>query len=175
MVPRSGAGAGVPEGVVADGPRLAQAATKEQSRIVGKVRFTNFNYTCFAVVSEQENPTWGYTRLRGAVKNLGHELGRNTIKNSGLDMNSDATLSRGLCLLFIHPRAPNLTSLRSAGTMPGSRGQNTHAAFRPSMSASILETCKLLTRWAFEYFDQTRFVVGTDVAEAAVAALPDPS
>ena len=23
-----------------------------------------------------------------------------------------------LCLLFIHPRAPNLTSLRSAGTMP---------------------------------------------------------
>ena len=44
MVPRSGAGAGVPEGVVADGPRLAQAATKEQSRIVGKVRFTNFNW-----------------------------------------------------------------------------------------------------------------------------------
>ncbi len=28
----------------------------------------------------QENPTWGYTRLRGALKNLGHELGRNTIK-----------------------------------------------------------------------------------------------
>ena len=25
------------------------------------------------------------------------------------------------------------------------------------MSASILETCKLLTRWAFEYFDQTGF------------------
>ena len=23
-----------------------------------------------------------------------------------------------LCLLFIHPRAPNLISLRSAGTMP---------------------------------------------------------
>ena len=28
----------------------------------------------------RENPTWGYTRLRGALKNLGHELGRNTIK-----------------------------------------------------------------------------------------------
>ena len=28
----------------------------------------------------QENPTWGYTRLRGALENLGHELGRNTIK-----------------------------------------------------------------------------------------------
>ena len=24
----------------------------------------------------------------------------------------------GLCLLFIHPRAPNLIGLRSAGTMP---------------------------------------------------------
>ena len=28
----------------------------------------------------RENPTWGYTRLQGALKNLGHELGRNTIK-----------------------------------------------------------------------------------------------
>jgi putative transposase len=27
-----------------------------------------------------ENPTWGYTRLRGALHNLGHEVGRNTIK-----------------------------------------------------------------------------------------------
>ena len=29
----------------------------------------------------QENPTWGYTRLRGALHNLGHEVARNTIKN----------------------------------------------------------------------------------------------
>ena len=34
----------------------------------------------FIVRVAQENPTWGYTRLRGALKNLGHELGRNTIK-----------------------------------------------------------------------------------------------
>jgi HTH-like domain len=27
-----------------------------------------------------ENPRWGYTRIRGALRNLGHELGRNTIK-----------------------------------------------------------------------------------------------
>src|SRR4029078_4086565 len=27
-----------------------------------------------------EKPGWGYTRLRGALANLGHELGRNTIK-----------------------------------------------------------------------------------------------
>ena len=28
----------------------------------------------------QENPSWGYTRIRGALRNLGHEVGRNTIK-----------------------------------------------------------------------------------------------
>jgi hypothetical protein len=27
-----------------------------------------------------ENPRWGYTRIRGALMNLGHEVGRNTIK-----------------------------------------------------------------------------------------------
>ena len=26
------------------------------------------------------NPTWGYTRLLGALRHLGHELGRNTVK-----------------------------------------------------------------------------------------------
>ncbi len=26
------------------------------------------------------NPGWGYTRIRGALRNLGHEIGRNTIK-----------------------------------------------------------------------------------------------
>ena len=27
-----------------------------------------------------ENPSWGYTRIRGALRNLGHQLGRSTIK-----------------------------------------------------------------------------------------------
>ena len=27
-----------------------------------------------------ENPTWGYTRIRGGLKRLGHEVARNTIK-----------------------------------------------------------------------------------------------
>ena len=27
-----------------------------------------------------ENPTWGYTRLRDALRHLGHEIGRNTVK-----------------------------------------------------------------------------------------------
>jgi putative transposase len=29
----------------------------------------------------QEDPSWGYTRLRGALCNLGHDVARNTIKN----------------------------------------------------------------------------------------------
>ena len=37
----------------------------------------------------KENSTWGYTRIRGALFNLGHEVGRNTIKRilieAGLD------------------------------------------------------------------------------------------
>jgi transposase InsO family protein len=28
----------------------------------------------------RENPTWGYTRLVGALDNLGHQVGRNTVK-----------------------------------------------------------------------------------------------
>ena len=27
-----------------------------------------------------ENPRWGYTRIRGALANLGHKIGRNTAK-----------------------------------------------------------------------------------------------
>jgi putative transposase len=26
-----------------------------------------------------ENPTWGYTRIRGALRNVGHRVGRSTI------------------------------------------------------------------------------------------------
>jgi hypothetical protein len=26
-----------------------------------------------------ENPTWGYTRIQGAMKNLGHQIGRSTV------------------------------------------------------------------------------------------------
>ena len=32
-----------------------------------------------------DNPSWGYTRIRGVLRSLGHEVGRNTIKRIVLD------------------------------------------------------------------------------------------
>ncbi|MFH2008205.1 MAG: hypothetical protein ABI333_16600, partial [bacterium] len=32
------------------------------------------------ITMAKANPKWGYTRIRGAMRNLGHELGRSTIK-----------------------------------------------------------------------------------------------
>ena len=42
---------------------------------------TKQDITDLVVKMARENPTWGYTRLRGALYNLGHEVARNTIKN----------------------------------------------------------------------------------------------
>jgi putative transposase len=36
--------------------------------------------TKLAIRMARENPTWGYTRIRGALFNLGHDTARNTIK-----------------------------------------------------------------------------------------------
>ncbi len=44
----------------------------------------------------RENPRWGYTRIRGALYNLGHEIGRNTIKRILLDNGFDPMRKRGM-------------------------------------------------------------------------------
>jgi putative transposase len=43
----------------------------------------------------RENSTWGYTRIRGALYNLGHEIGRNTIKRILLGNGFDPAPLRG--------------------------------------------------------------------------------
>src|SRR5262245_47089190 len=41
---------------------------------------TKPDIAALAVRMANENPTWGYTRIRGGLKHLGHDLARNTIK-----------------------------------------------------------------------------------------------
>jgi len=42
----------------------------------------------------KENPSWGYTRIRGALHNLGHDVGRNTIKRILLEAGVDPAPER---------------------------------------------------------------------------------
>jgi transposase InsO family protein len=44
----------------------------------------------------RDNPRWGYTRIRGALGNLGHEIGRNTIKRILLENGFDPVRRRGM-------------------------------------------------------------------------------
>jgi hypothetical protein len=55
-------------------PELRQEVLKLRRR-VQKLRAL-----LLVVRMAQENPTWGYTRLRGGLQHLGHDVGRNTIK-----------------------------------------------------------------------------------------------
>jgi len=43
----------------------------------------------------RENETWGYTRIKGALKNLGYKLGRNTIKRTLQEHGIDPAPERG--------------------------------------------------------------------------------
>jgi putative transposase len=43
----------------------------------------------------RENETWGYTRIRGALQNLGHKLGRNTIRRILQERGIDPAPERG--------------------------------------------------------------------------------
>jgi putative transposase len=42
----------------------------------------------------RENSSWGYTRIRGALSNLGHDIGRNTIKRILLEDGMDPAPER---------------------------------------------------------------------------------
>ena len=44
----------------------------------------------------RDNPRWGYTRIRGALYNLGHEIGRNTIKRILLENGFDPIRKKGM-------------------------------------------------------------------------------
>jgi transposase InsO family protein len=58
---------------------IAKKYDGSKSRTVGRPK-TAVEIEELIVRMARENPTWGYTRIRGALNNLGHEIGRNTIK-----------------------------------------------------------------------------------------------
>jgi putative transposase len=65
-----------------------------KSRTVGRPR-TAAEIEELIVQMARQNLTWGYTRIRGALYNLGHEIGRNTIKRILLENGLDPAPLRG--------------------------------------------------------------------------------
>ena len=58
---------------------IANKYDGSKGRTVGRPR-TAGEIEQLIVQMARSNPTWGYTRIRGALFNLGYEIGRNTIK-----------------------------------------------------------------------------------------------
>ena len=58
---------------------VAKKYAGSKKRVPGRPR-TKPDIAALVVRMANENPTWGYTRIRGGLKSLGHEVARNTIK-----------------------------------------------------------------------------------------------
>jgi len=58
---------------------IAQKYDGSKKRGPGRPR-TQKDIAELVITMAKANPRWGYTRIRGAMRNLGHELGRSTIK-----------------------------------------------------------------------------------------------
>src|SRR6202022_3577275 len=56
---------------------------------------TKADLAALVVRMAKENPTWGYTRIRGGLKSLGHDIARNTIKAILNDHGSEPAPERG--------------------------------------------------------------------------------
>ncbi len=61
-----------------------------------------------------ENPSWRYTRIRGALANLGHQVGRGTIANilkeNGIDPAPERDQHTRIQVIRLPPRSPNLNA-----------------------------------------------------------------
>jgi transposase InsO family protein len=73
---------------------IAQKYDGSKSRTVGRPR-TAAEIEELILQMARQNRTWGYTRIRGALYNLGHDIGRNTIKRILLDNGLDPAPLRG--------------------------------------------------------------------------------
>jgi len=73
---------------------IAKKYDGSKSRTVGRPR-TAAEIEELILQMARQNSTWGYTRIRGALYNLGHNIGRNTIKRILLDNGLDPSPLRG--------------------------------------------------------------------------------
>ena len=73
---------------------IAKKYDGSKSRTVGRPR-TAAEIEELILQMARQNSTWGYTRIRGALYNLGYEIGRNTIKRILLDNGLDPAPLRG--------------------------------------------------------------------------------
>jgi transposase InsO family protein len=73
---------------------IAKKYDGSKSRNVGRPK-TSVEIEELILQMARQNRTWGYTRIRGALYNLGHEIGRNTIKRILLENGLDPAPLRG--------------------------------------------------------------------------------
>jgi hypothetical protein len=74
---------------------IAKKYDGSKSRRPGRPR-TEADVEELVLLMARDNPRWGYTRIRGALHNLGHEIARNTIKWILLDNGFNPILRRGM-------------------------------------------------------------------------------
>ena len=71
-------------------------SSKSRKRKVGRPK-TLIDIEKLILLFARENPTWGYTRITGALENLGHKIGSTTVadimKRNGLNPSGDRTKS----------------------------------------------------------------------------------
>jgi len=58
----------------------------------------------------QDNPGWGYTRIQGALGNLGHRVGRGTVANVLKRSGIEPSPERGKHVIRLPPQSPNLNA-----------------------------------------------------------------
>ena len=74
---------------------IAKKYDGSESRRPGRPR-TEADIEDLVLLMARDNPRWGYTRIRGALHNLGHEIARNTIKRILLENGFDPVERRGM-------------------------------------------------------------------------------
>src|SRR5262249_43230607 len=73
---------------------VAKKYDGSKARRPGRPR-TKADIAALGVRMANENPTWGYTRIRGGLRALGHEVARNTIKAIIMDHGIEPAPQRG--------------------------------------------------------------------------------